>query len=61
MGTSRGLQQPHQSRWHRGWIAMPYSSTSKKMDHQTLLSKAASLAWSTHIMQSGEYDHQTTS
>eukprot|EP00971_Amphidinium_carterae_P015119 298625-Amphidinium_carterae.2 len=44
-----------------GWLAMPYSSTASKMDHQVLLSKAASLSWSTHIMQSGEYDHQTTS
>eukprot|EP00971_Amphidinium_carterae_P224608 4455771-Amphidinium_carterae.1 len=43
-----------------GWHTMPYTSTASKMDQETVLSKAASLAWSTHIMASGEYDHQTT-
>eukprot|EP00971_Amphidinium_carterae_P080171 1586503-Amphidinium_carterae.1 len=45
-----------------GWHSMPFTSTSSKMDQSTLLSKAASLAWSTHIMASGTCasgDHQS--
>eukprot|EP00971_Amphidinium_carterae_P180539 3580775-Amphidinium_carterae.1 len=44
-----------------GWASMPYTSTASKMSDEMLLSKAASLAYSSHIMASREYDHQTTS
>eukprot|EP00971_Amphidinium_carterae_P148133 2935947-Amphidinium_carterae.1 len=44
-----------------GWGKMPYTSTASKMSEEVLLSKAASLAFSTHSMASGEYAHQTTS
>eukprot|EP00971_Amphidinium_carterae_P182862 3628879-Amphidinium_carterae.1 len=44
-----------------GWGKMPYTSTASKMSEEVLFNKAVSLAFSTHIMASKEYAHQTTS
>eukprot|EP00971_Amphidinium_carterae_P131936 2613281-Amphidinium_carterae.1 len=43
------------------WFSAPWASTATSMSQQELLSKAASLSFSSHISKSGEYDHQTSS
>eukprot|EP00971_Amphidinium_carterae_P342717 6482122-Amphidinium_carterae.1 len=72
--SSDATQQPYTHQWIPagdfaapidpsvdGGASMPYTSTASRMSDEVLLSKAASLAFSSHIMASGEYAHQTTS
>eukprot|EP00971_Amphidinium_carterae_P187121 3713978-Amphidinium_carterae.1 len=44
-----------------GWFSAPWGSTASSMTQQELLSKVASLSFSSHISKSGEYDRQTSS
>eukprot|EP00971_Amphidinium_carterae_P245990 4885837-Amphidinium_carterae.1 len=44
-----------------GWFSAPWSSTASPMTQQEMLAKVASMSFSSHISQSGEYQHQTSS
>eukprot|EP00971_Amphidinium_carterae_P240697 4778303-Amphidinium_carterae.1 len=44
-----------------GWFAAPWSSTATPMKHDEMMAKVASMSFSSHISQSGEYQHQTSS
>eukprot|EP00971_Amphidinium_carterae_P028699 565088-Amphidinium_carterae.1 len=62
MGTSRGLQQPHQSRWYRRMDSHALQQHIKEDGPSDTPQQSIKFGLEhTHIMQSGEYDHQTTS
>eukprot|EP00971_Amphidinium_carterae_P074874 1479627-Amphidinium_carterae.2 len=55
-----GLGMPSDPDSINGWLSAPWSSTAPAMEQQEILSKIASMSFSSHIMQSGEYQHQTS-
>eukprot|EP00971_Amphidinium_carterae_P238256 4729870-Amphidinium_carterae.1 len=44
-----------------GWMSAPWSATATSWQQQEILAKVASMSFSSHISQSGEYQHQTSS